>query len=153
MGPPTLLTDLPNEVIHQILQCLPPSDVPSLELVSQSFRTLARQSVLWQHFCRSNFEYWDQRWDIGSKMKANPANIDWKGIYSERHMIDRSTTHQIDSVLSSQTGRIAKSANIVGLGYDAKDTLIRHLRVGDDAEDVLARRYISDNRLSLQGRC
>lgn len=81
-------------------------------------------------------------------MKVNPANIDWKGIYLERHTIDRSATHQIDSVLSSQTGRIAKSANIVGLGYDAKDTLIRHLRVGDDAEDVLARRYISDNKLS-----
>jgi len=141
MGP-KVLTDLPNEVIYQILQCLSPSDVPSLELVSKGFRTLARQPVLWQHFCRSSFRYWDQRWDIDSRFKANAANVeDWKGIYSERHLIDRSTTHQIDSILSSQVGRIGKSAKIIGLGYDAKDTLIRHLGVGDDAEDVLARRY------------
>ena len=29
----------------------------------------------------------------------------------------------------------------MGHGYDAKDALLRHLNVGDDAEDVLARRY------------
>lgn len=75
-------------------------------------------------------------------MKANAADVDWKGIYSERHLIDRSANHQIDSILASQVGRIEKSTKIIGLGYDAKDTLVRHLGVGDDAEDVLARRYI-----------
>ena len=29
----------------------------------------------------------------------------------------------------------------MGHGYDAKDTLIRHINVADDVEDVLARRY------------
>jgi len=146
MGP-KVLTDLPNEVIYQILQFLSPHDVPSLELVSKSFRTTGCQRVLWQYFCRSNFRYWDRRWDIESKFRANAANVDWKGIYSKRHEIDRSTTRQIDSILSSQVGRIGKSAKIVGLGYDAKDTLIRHLEVGDDAEDVLARRYTFTTKL------
>lgn len=135
------LPDLPNEVIYQILQHLPPSGVPSLDLVSKRFQTLARQPVLWQQFCRRDFKFWDQRWNVEAICADTAATADWKSIYSERYNIDRSTTHQIDNILSSQTGRIRKSEIIVDLGYDVKDTLVRQLRVSDDAEDVLARRY------------
>ena len=57
-----------------------------------------------------------------------------------RHVVDRTTSHELDSILTSQVGRIEKSETIVGLGYDAKDALLRHLNVGKDAEDILARR-------------
>lgn len=70
------------------------------------------------------------------------AKVDWKKIFIERHSADRATTRQIDSILSSQRSRIKKTESIVAYGYDAKDTLLRHLDVGDDAEDVLARRYV-----------
>lgn len=57
-------------------------------------------------------------------------------------MVDRTTSHELDNILAGQRGRIRGSETIAELGYDAKDTLLRNLIVGDDAEDVLARRYI-----------
>ncbi len=71
------------------------------------------------------------------------AKVDWKKIFLDRHSIDRATTRQIDSILGSQRSRIKKTESIGAQGYGAKDTLLRHLGVGDEAEDVLARRYVS----------
>ena len=138
---PTIFTNLPNEIIYQILRHLPPRDVPSLDLVSKNFREHARQPVLWREFCHDSYKFWDQRWDIRGKSAENIANVDWKGIYSQRYETDHHTTSQIDSILATQTGRIGKAETIISFGYDAKDTLLRHLQIGDDAEDVLARRY------------
>ena len=138
---PRTLTDLPNEVIYQVLKHIDPLSVTSLELVSKDLRGLARQPILWQHFCRKNFQYWAPYRAISQKFADNVTTVDWKSIYSERQEIDRVTIHEINGILSSQTDRLVKSEKIVGLGYDAKDTLMRQLRVGKDAEDVLARRY------------
>ena len=75
------------------------------------------------------------------KFSGAVSKVDWKKIFTQRHGIARSISRNIDSILSSQSGRIEKAEKIMGHGYDAKDTLLRHLNVGDDAEDVLARRY------------
>jgi F-box protein 21 len=48
----------------------------------------------------------------------------------------------LNCILANQTGRIEKFHNIVSFGYDVKDTLLRHARVGSDEEDHLARRYV-----------
>ena len=138
---PSTLTDLPNEVIYQIIRLLPPSFVPSLELVSRNFRNLARQPILWQHFCLSSFQYWARPEAIQANLAQHVANVDWKGIYAERYKIDRCTTREINSILASQARRLEKLESIMRMGYDTKDTLIRHLRAADDTEDVLARRY------------
>lgn len=61
-------------------------------------------------------------------------------------MVDRITSQELDSILAGQCGRIKRSEIIVKMGYDAKDTLLRNLSVGDDAEDVLARRYAERGR-------
>ena len=75
------------------------------------------------------------------KFADDVVKVGWKRIFLERHYIDRLISRTIDSILSSQTGRIEKYQRIVDYGYDAKDTLLRHLDVGDEVEDVLARRY------------
>ena len=154
----TFFTDLPNEIISQILRHLPPCDVPSLDLVSKNFREHARQPVLWREFCHDSYQFWDQRWDIRGKSAEDVANVGWKRIYSQRYKTDRRTTSQIDSILATQTGRIGKAETIISFAYDAKDTLLRHLQVGDDAEDVLARRYrcspyrcVANLLMTLQG--
>lgn len=139
----TNFTDLPNEVIYQILQHLPPSSVPALELVSRSFRNLARQPTLWQQFCCGSFNYWASHQTIHEKLAQNVAEVDWKGIYAQRHEIDRFTTRTINSILASQASRLEKSERIIELGYDTKDTLMRHLQADSNTEDVLARRYYS----------
>lgn len=76
------------------------------------------------------------------KFDGNISKVDWKEVFVERHTLDRSASSNIDSILSSQTGRILKSESIVEHGYDSKDSLLRHLHVDEGAEDVLARRYL-----------
>ena len=136
----TILTDLPNEIIFQILTYLPPASVPTLQRVSQRLNELS-QPLLWRYYCRTQFKYWSEHHNIQKKFVDDVTKVDWKKVFLERHSVDRTTTTQLNSILSSQTCRIEKAEKIVRYGYDAKDSLVRHLRVEDDAEDVLARRY------------
>lgn len=69
------------------------------------------------------------------------GSVDWKALYALRRRIDISTTQILDSIVKNQTGRIEKTHHIVEFGYDAKDTLLRHARAGEEWEDHLARRY------------
>lgn len=78
------------------------------------------------------------------KFNGPVAKVDWKTVFAERHGVDKTTSAEIDSILASQVSRIEKTERIIGHGYDAKDTLLRHLNVEDDAEDVLARQFYSD---------
>lgn len=78
------------------------------------------------------------------KYNGPVAKVDWKKVFAERHGVDRTTNAEVDSILASQMSRIEKTERIISYGYDAKDALIRHLNVEDDAEDVLARRFYSD---------
>ena len=94
------------------------------------------------------FHYWSPEHAIDEKFNGPVAKVDWKKIFTQRRQIDRSISREIDSILGSQVGRIEKTSRIVEYGYDAKDTLLRHMSVADDADDVLARRYynIMDSR-------
>ena len=146
------LTDLPNEIIQQILIYITPSSAPAIQRVSRRFNALT-QPILWRYHCRTQFKYWDQKHNIQAKFADEVAKVDWKHVFSNRHCIDRATSHAIDAILSRQVGRVEKFQSIVGFGYDAKDTLVRHLNVDDDAEDVLARRYATTWRtIKLQMR-
>ena len=78
--------------------------------------------------------------NMREKFAGNVADTNWKELYSERYRIDRDITRGLNSILTTQTGRIQKSAEIVGFGHEAKDTLIGHCNTDDDADDVLARR-------------
>lgn len=137
---PTGFLDLPNELIFEIFLHVSPSSAPALQQICRRLHDLV-QPLLWRHHCRTQFRYWSKQHDIEAKFSDKAANIDWKKIFLERHTTDRNVRHDIDSILASQVGRIQKSERTVGYGYDAKDTLMRDLRVGDEAEDVLARRY------------
>ena len=134
------LDQLPNEIIFQILLYLPPTSVPALQQVSKQFNDLS-QPLLWRYHCSTLFRYWSPEHAIDEKFNGPVAKVDWKKVFAERRQIDRSISREIDSILGSQVGRIEKTSRIVGYGYDAKDTLLRHLSVADDADDVLARRY------------
>lgn len=142
------LNELPNEVIYQILLNLPPASAPKVQQVSRQFNDLA-QPILWRSHCRTYFKYWSPEHEIQQKLSGIVAKVDWKKVFLERHIADRATTLHINSIISSQTNRISKSTKIVAYGYDAKDTLLRHLDVGDEAEDLLARRSVSWDSMNL----
>ena len=77
---------------------------------------------------------------MNSKWTGNVADVDWKVLYTDRHDIDHRVSYEIDSMLSTQNGRVREASRIVSFGYEAKDTLLRHYNAKDDAVDVLARR-------------
>ncbi|KAL8998447.1 MAG: hypothetical protein Q9169_002484 [Polycauliona sp. 2 TL-2023] len=137
------LSDLPTEILYQIFLLVPPASIPTLQQVCRKFNDLSQPS-LWRRHCQTQFEYWSPEHDIRTKYTQPPAKIDWKQLFQARHLADRAISRDLEDILSSQTGRIERSERILAHGYDAKDTLLRHLNVGDDAEDVLARRYYSD---------
>ena len=135
----TGINSLPNEVLQQILCYLPPLSIPDFQLVNQRFSKLLN-GLIWRYFCKHEFKYWNSEHCITAKFSGNVESTDWKTLFVNRHQIDRFTSATLDSILSSQMGRIEKFQQILDCGYDAKDTLLRHLGVSNDAEDVLARR-------------
>lgn len=142
------LADLPNEVIFQILLYVPLDSTPTLLRVSRRFNEAA-QPLLWKFHCRTQFRYWSEEHDMKHKFSNNVLQVDWRRIFAERRSVDREISRTVDSIISSQLDRINKSESIVRLGYDAKDTLLRNINVGEDAEDVLARQYISQAEISV----
>ena len=134
------ISDLPNEVIQQILLYLPPASIASFQQVCSGFNALV-EPLLWRYYCQTLFRYWDPDHHIKQKFSTQASSVDWKTIYGQRHKVERFISTTLDSIIASQAGRIEKFQMVVELGYDAKDCLLRHLRCNDDAEDVLARRY------------
>lgn len=141
------LADLPNEVIFQILLYVPLDSAPTLLRVSRRFNEAAQP--LWKFHCRTQFRYWSEEHGIRHKFSNNALQVDWKRIFAKRHSVGRVTSRTLDSIISSQLDRINKSESIVRLGYDAKDTLLRNIHIGEDAEDVLARQYETQMEISV----
>ena len=135
------MTELPNEIIYQIILCVPPASVSVVQRVCHRFNDLS-QPILWRQHCRNQFEYWSSDHGIHEKFAGPVAKVDWQSIFCVRHRKDRETTRGLDSILATQTGRIEKTEKLIQNGYDVKETLTRHLHTSDDAEDVLARRFV-----------
>lgn len=133
------LNDLPTEVLFQILLCAPPTSIPAFQQVCRKFYDLS-QPLLWRHHCRTQFKYWSPYHDIAGKLRQDVASVDWKRIFRDRHVADIEINHELEGILASQICRLGRSERIIAHGYDAKDALLRHLNVSDNAEDVLARR-------------
>lgn len=139
------LSRLPDEVLHIILRSTPPWSALALERTSKRFENVVNEPLLWRFYCEISFNFWDNRHDIPRKLKCPASSVDWKHLYISRHRVDVRTTETLNSILASQVGRIEKVHSIVNFGYDAKDTLLRHVQAGPDKDDYLARRLVSTN--------
>ena len=84
--------------------------------------------------------------------KGDVQKLDWKKVFEERYNIDRLVDRKIDSILSSQVGRMEKFQQVLSYGYAAKDALLRHLNTDGSAEDVLSRRYMVTSVSPRSGR-
>ncbi|KAG5287103.1 F-box domain-containing protein [Histoplasma ohiense] len=141
--PPTL-ESLPDEVLHSILCYSPARTALALERTSRRFKSATNVPLLWRLHCQNDFKFWDQRHELARRLAEPVGSVDWKALYALRRRIDISTTQILDSIVKNQTGRIEKTHHIVEFGYDAKDTLLRHAKAGEEWEDHLARRYHSN---------
>jgi F-box protein 21 len=131
---------LPDEILHLILCHVHPRECVALERTARRFRDITNEPLLWRLYCQRLFHFWDERHEFQKKLAGPIDAVDWKRLYVTRHLIDEATSDTLDSVLSSQSGRIEKFHTIISFGYDVKDTLIRHSLAGPDQEDHLARR-------------
>ena len=135
--------ELPNEVLFNIFLFVPPSTVCLLQQVSQRFNGLS-QPLLWRHYCRTLCKYWSPTRQMREKFEGDVNKFDWKKTFSERHLLARQVDRGIDDILSEQKSRLRKAELIVSNGYEAKDALLRNLKVQNCADDVLARQFYSD---------
>ncbi|MCJ1378071.1 hypothetical protein MMC17_001167 [Xylographa soralifera] len=139
----TSISDLPGEIIQQILLYCSPVTLATFQRVSHKYNALV-EPFLWRYQCQTQYRYWDPKHHIKEKFHGDINAADWRNIFAERQRIDRITSSALEGILESQMGRIDKFQRIVECGYDAKDCLLQHLAGEDDGEDVLARRYYSD---------
>lgn len=136
------LEGLPDEVLTDIFYHLEPEEtLLSVQLVSRRIYNLVQEPLLWRYHCRTSFRYWDEKHDIRRRFNGHIDGTDWLQLFLERRHADATTTRLLDSILSEQIGRIDKTNQMGELGYDTKDTLLRHRHTDLDAPDVLARRY------------
>lgn len=134
---------LPEELLYTILcNCSPCSSV-ALGQTCRKFQNITNEPLLWRFYCQTYFKFWDPKHDIATSYRSSASEVDWKALYISRHLIDQRTCQLLNSILARQTGRIKKFRTIIGLGYDIKDTLLRHISAGSDTEDYLARRWRS----------
>jgi F-box protein 21 len=135
------LSELPDEVLQHILFYVSPSDLLSnVQPISKRFSRLASEPLLWRHHCRVQFKYWDSKHRITQKFLGKVGDVGWKTLYMHRKKVEYETTDILDSIIEGQVNRIQKFKMIADHGYDAKDTLLKHCRTCETAEDVLARR-------------
>lgn len=142
------LIHLPDEILNSILCYSSPQSCAAVEQTHARFRNVTNEPLLWRRYCQSHYNYWDERHEMRQKFTRPVQSTDWKAIFVNKYLVDRSVTRLLDSILESQTGRIEKSRSVVDLGYDAKDTLLRHSRV-ESGEDVLARRWACLREISM----
>lgn len=143
-----ILLSLPEEVIEHIIKYIPDDNdaVLDVNLVCKKLYRLSNSPLEWRSRCRQ-FRYWEPRHKFHEKLKHPfPAEVDWRSLFVRRFHVRKRTTQLLNEIISSPVDRIQKYHDIGGFGYDAKDCLAEHARVSEDAEDVLARKYVSSWR-------
>jgi F-box protein 21 len=143
-APDPSLTSLPTEILQAILGYLPPGSLFNCTGVSKRLNEVATLPALWRSQCRSSFKFWHARHHIAARLAGPLTDTDWWALFKERVTADRITTRLLEKILASQQRQISYINEISILGYDAKDTLLRHCNVSDDAEDVLSRRFFAN---------
>jgi F-box protein 21 len=138
----TSLQDLPDEVIQAILGYGPAQAAVSLSRTCQRFHDVANEPLLWKVFCQNDFRYWSASHKRKEKLRDATCD-DWKALYISRAAAPRPTKQLINQIINSSTGHIDTLSTIVGLGYDAKDTLLDLFHQSPSSPNHLAQKYWS----------
>ena len=135
------LSGLPDEILQCILSFASPQAAVSLGRTSKRFTDVSNEPLIWRDYCLMGYRYWDSKHNI-HRISSNLDSVNWKELYAERQATDRKTAALLNAMISDQIRRMEKIQMITLLGYDAKDMLLKHMRVQEDTEDNLARRYV-----------
>ncbi|KXJ89429.1 hypothetical protein Micbo1qcDRAFT_235244 [Microdochium bolleyi] len=138
------LDGLPDEIIQLILHHVPAQvTLSSVALTSRRLHRVSQEPLLWKYYCVQNFQYWHAEHNFRRNLQGHVHNVDWKRLFMLRLQRNDHVRSLVDSIVASRVCRLQKSEDICRYGYDAKDYLLSQCKTGDDADDVLARRYYS----------
>lgn len=146
------LLHLPEEIIGSILSYLPAQTLELCGAVCRKLNVLANEPLLWRVLCQTHFRSWHPRHQLATRLTRPVEETHWKLLFRERSRINRETAETLNSILETQQCRIDKIEKIVGFGLDATDVVLDNVHCADDAEDVLSRRYYSEQILSASRR-
>ncbi|ORY15905.1 Hemimethylated DNA-binding protein YccV like-domain-containing protein [Clohesyomyces aquaticus] len=145
MATASSFTALPTEILEAIFLHLDPRALIAVSQTSKHNNKITIESpVIWRHFCRTRFRFWDSHHDIAAKFSGPLSNVDWRRLFALRIGIEKKTLRLLNKVLESQQGRIRYINEIADFGDDARETLLDQYKCPDDTEDVLARRYYTN---------
>lgn len=134
------LVSLPEEVIANIISTIPDTSLLSLWLTCRKLYRICGSPLEMRNRCLQ-FKFWDERHDIKKKEAQQPIDVDWKGLFLHRYIVDKETTRLLNLIIEQPTNHITRFNQIADFGYDAKDCLSRHAEASDDeVSDSLARR-------------
>ncbi|ORY60908.1 uncharacterized protein BCR38DRAFT_442876 [Pseudomassariella vexata] len=135
---------LPDELIHHILQYIPPAEtLLKISCLSRRLNRVAETPLLWRYYCETSFKYWQSDHAFKDKLRTRASGVDWKRLFTIRLHRNHRVAELLDEIVASRLARLQRTEEICQFGYDAKDYLLTQCRTSDDAEDVLARRYYS----------
>ncbi|KAI1319571.1 hypothetical protein F5Y16DRAFT_390719 [Xylariaceae sp. FL0255] len=135
---------LPDELVHQILHYLSPDEtLNTVALLSHRFNSIAQEPLLWKHYCRAHFRYWQAEHCFQHKLDGPLHDVHWKRLYLLRKRRNAHIATLVDGIVASRVQRLHKTEQICRYGYDAKDYLLTQCRIDESVDDVLARRYYS----------
>jgi F-box protein 21 len=159
------LLELPDEILAAILLDLDSWSLTRAQQVSKRLYILCSDPIIWKARCLLDFRYWSEHHPVfrykrflsqrntqsrksqdqhhGHLPKSYPQSIDWRQVFYDRVKLETKATQLLQSIVESQTGRIAKFEQIYDLGYETKDILLKLSRSPVDADDGLAKRFIS----------
>lgn len=140
--------NLPDEIISHILDYLDPAaTLTTIPRLSKRFHRIADTQLLWKHYCEASYRYWQPDHAIKEKLRNRSTDTDWKALFTVRLQRNRRIGQLLEDIIASRVSRLQKTEEICQYGYDAKDFLLSQCKIGDDADDVLARRFYSCNVL------
>lgn len=138
---PQGILSLPDEVLQVILSYLSPYQIPSIQLVSRRFASIATEQLLWRQYCISTFQWWHKGHKLQDKLQ-NPSSTDWRELFANRHRISSDTNSALHGLTESETGRLKQIQKIIGHGYDAKGTLLESFHEARHSSHFLAIRSV-----------
>lgn len=135
------LLALPDELINGVLVFLPWRELVACQLTCRSLWRISKESLIWRRHFINEYRFWQGEGYLQSLLQAPPASINWKQEFTRRKKQDHAIDQDLEKILDSQANRVSTIHDAVEFRYEAKDALLRHLDVADDAEDVMSRKY------------
>lgn len=135
------LDDVPDEIIRQILQYIPPEAAfENVQLVSKRLTRLVNEPLLWRHYCQVSFRYWNAEHHLSEKLGARASKTAWRELWRRRKYRNNLVARLLNEIIATKVGRLERVGRICQYGYDVKDFLLEQSRTDDSVEDALARR-------------